>query len=35
MCRGGYVVAPGSSTPDGAYTVLDSVSPVPLPGWLV
>ncbi|KOY56338.1 bifunctional DNA primase/polymerase [Streptomyces sp. XY332] len=31
---GGYVVAPGSSTPDGAYTVIDSISPVPLPGWL-
>ncbi|WP_405530360.1 bifunctional DNA primase/polymerase [Streptomyces avidinii] len=31
---GGYVVAPGSSTPDGAYTVLDSISPIPLPGWL-
>ncbi|GGR85827.1 hypothetical protein Snoj_44270 [Streptomyces nojiriensis] len=31
---GGYVVAPGSSTPDGAYTVLDSISPTPLPGWL-
>ncbi|GGR86863.1 hypothetical protein Snoj_66480 [Streptomyces nojiriensis] len=31
---GGYVVAPGSSTPDGSYTVLDSISPIPLPGWL-
>ncbi|MCX4800609.1 bifunctional DNA primase/polymerase [Streptomyces sp. NBC_01214] len=31
---GGYVVAPGSSTPDGAYTVLDSTSPAPLPEWL-
>ncbi|MEU8622043.1 bifunctional DNA primase/polymerase [Streptomyces sp. NPDC048623] len=31
---GGYVVAPGSHTPDGAYTVLDSIAPIPLPGWL-
>ncbi|MFE5295411.1 bifunctional DNA primase/polymerase [Streptomyces sp. NPDC056632] len=31
---GGYVVAPGSHTPDGAYTVLDSISPIPLPAWL-
>ncbi|MFF6949336.1 bifunctional DNA primase/polymerase [Streptomyces iakyrus] len=31
---GGYVVAPGSTTPDGAYTVLDDRPPVPLPGWL-
>ncbi|MFE2552237.1 bifunctional DNA primase/polymerase [Streptomyces sp. NPDC059355] len=31
---GGYVVAPGSSTPDGAYTVLGDISPIPLPGWL-
>ncbi|MFD9079244.1 bifunctional DNA primase/polymerase [Streptomyces erythrochromogenes] len=31
---GGYVVAPGSSTPYGTYTVMDSISPVPLPGWL-
>lgn len=31
---GGYVVAPGSSTPDGAYTVIDSISPIPLPGWV-
>ncbi|WP_405425069.1 bifunctional DNA primase/polymerase [Streptomyces erythrochromogenes] len=31
---GGYVVAPGSHTPDGAYTVMDSISPIPLPGWL-
>ncbi|MFE7549949.1 bifunctional DNA primase/polymerase [Streptomyces gardneri] len=31
---GGYVVAPGSHTPDGSYTVLDSRPPVPLPGWL-
>ncbi|MFE5674027.1 bifunctional DNA primase/polymerase [Streptomyces erythrochromogenes] len=32
---GGYVVAPGSSTPDGAYTVIDSITPTPLPGWLL
>lgn len=31
---GGYVVAAGSTTPDGAYTVLDDRSPVPLPAWL-
>ncbi|MFD5322924.1 bifunctional DNA primase/polymerase [Streptomyces sp. NPDC127092] len=31
---GGYVVAPGSHTPDGAYTVLDSIAPAPLPVWL-
>ncbi|MFE9287419.1 bifunctional DNA primase/polymerase [Streptomyces olivaceus] len=31
---GGYVVAPGSTTPDGAYTVLDDHDPVPLPAWL-
>ncbi|MEU6902301.1 bifunctional DNA primase/polymerase [Streptomyces virginiae] len=31
---GGYVVAPGSSTPDGAYEILDSRPPVPLPDWL-
>lgn len=31
---GGYVVAPGSATPDGAYTVLDDTAPVPLPVWL-
>ncbi|MDQ0386849.1 hypothetical protein J2S54_003669 [Streptomyces sp. DSM 42143] len=31
---GGYVVAPGSTTPDGAYTVLDDRDPVPLPAWL-
>ncbi|MFE6589709.1 bifunctional DNA primase/polymerase [Streptomyces sp. NPDC057781] len=31
---GGYVVAPGSTTPDGPYTVLDDRDPVPLPGWL-
>ncbi|MFC8289816.1 bifunctional DNA primase/polymerase [Streptomyces sp. NPDC057242] len=32
---GGYVVAPGSSTADGAYEVLDSRPPAPLPGWLL
>ncbi|MFJ3510541.1 bifunctional DNA primase/polymerase [Streptomyces luteogriseus] len=31
---GGYVVAPGSTTPDGAYEVADDVSVAPLPGWL-
>lgn len=31
---GGYVVAPGSTTPTGAYTVTDDRDPVPLPGWL-
>ncbi|MFI2734020.1 bifunctional DNA primase/polymerase [Streptomyces sp. NPDC018711] len=31
---GGYVVAPGSRTPDGAYEILDDRPPVPLPGWL-
>ncbi|BAU84717.1 N-superfamily bifunctional DNA primase/polymerase [Streptomyces laurentii] len=31
---GGYVVAPGSLTPAGAYTVLDNRAPVPLPAWL-
>ncbi|MFF8609997.1 bifunctional DNA primase/polymerase [Streptomyces sp. NPDC015346] len=31
---GGYVVAPGSLTPAGAYTVLDNQAPVPLPEWL-
>ncbi|MFF5424420.1 MULTISPECIES: bifunctional DNA primase/polymerase [unclassified Streptomyces] len=32
---GGYVVAPGSVTPSGAYTVLDDVPVLPLPGWLL
>ncbi|MEU8760917.1 bifunctional DNA primase/polymerase [Streptomyces sp. NPDC048659] len=32
---GGYVVAPGSTTPDGTYTLLDSRPPAPLPGWLL
>ncbi|MFD6548474.1 bifunctional DNA primase/polymerase [Streptomyces sp. NPDC058398] len=31
---GGYVVAPGSVTPHGAYTVLDDREPAPLPDWL-
>ncbi|KOV98176.1 MULTISPECIES: bifunctional DNA primase/polymerase [unclassified Streptomyces] len=31
---GGYVVAAGSITPGGPYTVLDSRAPAPLPGWL-
>ncbi len=32
---GGYVVAPGSVTPGGAYTVLDDAPVLPLPGWLL
>ncbi|MCX5225842.1 bifunctional DNA primase/polymerase [Streptomyces sp. NBC_00233] len=32
---GGYVVAPGSVTPAGAYTVLDDVPILPLPSWLL
>ncbi|MGW6015302.1 bifunctional DNA primase/polymerase [Streptomyces sp. NPDC055210] len=31
---GGYVVAAGSTTPDGAYEVLDGRGPAPLPAWL-
>lgn len=31
---GGYVVAPGSTTPDGTYTVLDDRPPAVLPTWL-
>jgi hypothetical protein len=31
---GGYVVAAGSITPDGPYTVIDNRAPVPLPDWL-
>ncbi|MEU2399121.1 bifunctional DNA primase/polymerase [Streptomyces pseudogriseolus] len=31
---GGYVVAPGSTTPDGAYEVTDDAPVAPLPGWL-
>ncbi|MFD0153445.1 bifunctional DNA primase/polymerase [Streptomyces sp. NPDC055721] len=32
---GGYVVAPGSHTPDGPYTALDSRPPAPLPAWIL
>ncbi|WP_236243861.1 bifunctional DNA primase/polymerase [Streptomyces sp. CC210A] len=32
---GGYVVAPGSTTPHGTYTVLDDVPAAELPGWLL
>ncbi|MFI8792259.1 bifunctional DNA primase/polymerase [Streptomyces sp. NPDC055105] len=31
---GGYVVAPGSTTPNGAYTVTDDRPPAALPNWL-
>ncbi|MER5882582.1 bifunctional DNA primase/polymerase [Streptomyces sp. NPDC001941] len=31
---GGYVVAPDSTTPTGAYTLTDPTPPVPLPAWL-
>ncbi|MFG3195458.1 bifunctional DNA primase/polymerase [Streptomyces sp. NPDC048208] len=31
---GGYVVAPGSTTADGAYEVMDEAPVAPLPGWL-
>ncbi|WP_328735697.1 bifunctional DNA primase/polymerase [Streptomyces bobili] len=31
---GGYVVAPGSTTPEGPYTVVDDREPAPLPDWL-
>ncbi|AMW11978.1 DNA primase [Streptomyces qaidamensis] len=31
---GGYVVAPGSLTPTGAYAVLNDAPPAPLPDWL-
>ncbi|WP_432248868.1 bifunctional DNA primase/polymerase [Streptomyces sanyensis] len=31
---GGYVVAPGSLTPQGSYTVLDDCPPAMLPDWL-
>ncbi|MGV9389891.1 bifunctional DNA primase/polymerase [Streptomyces olivaceus] len=31
---GGYVVAPGSTTTDGAYEVTDDAPVAPLPGWL-
>ncbi|MFF8947997.1 bifunctional DNA primase/polymerase [Streptomyces sp. NPDC014940] len=32
---GGYVVAPGSATPDGVYEVTDDAPVAPLPAWLV
>ncbi|WP_216210598.1 bifunctional DNA primase/polymerase [Amycolatopsis aidingensis] len=32
---GGYVVAPGSVTPDGGYELFDDRDPAELPGWLV
>jgi hypothetical protein len=32
---GGYVVAPGSTTPDGLYEVIADREPVELPAWLV
>lgn len=32
---GGYVVAPGSVTAQGAYELIDDTDPVELPGWLV
>jgi hypothetical protein len=32
---GGYVVAPGSTTPQGAYELICDVDPPVLPGWLV
>ncbi|MFJ9260476.1 bifunctional DNA primase/polymerase [Streptomyces bacillaris] len=32
--HGGYVVAPGSTLPNGAYEVVDPTEPVPLPEWL-
>ena len=31
---GGYVVAPGSFTPTGAYAVVNDMPPAPLPEWL-
>ncbi|MEU9185396.1 bifunctional DNA primase/polymerase [Streptomyces sp. NPDC048484] len=31
---GGYVVAPGSTTPDGTYEILDDAPVAPLPAWL-
>ncbi|MCX4905575.1 bifunctional DNA primase/polymerase [Streptomyces sp. NBC_00878] len=31
---GGYVVAPGSATPDGTYEVADDAPVAPLPAWL-
>ncbi|GBQ04144.1 DNA primase [Streptomyces spongiicola] len=32
--RGGYIVAPGSTTPAGTYTVENDRPPAPLPEWL-
>lgn len=32
--HGGYVVAPGSTLPHGAYEVVDTTDPAPLPEWL-
>ncbi|NUK08625.1 bifunctional DNA primase/polymerase [Streptomyces lunaelactis] len=32
---GGQVVAPGSTTPSGAYEVIDSAPVIPLPAWLL
>jgi hypothetical protein len=32
--HGGYVVGPGSTTPAGAYTIVDERPPVVLPAWL-
>jgi hypothetical protein len=32
--HGGYVVAPGSHTPDGAYRVAEDLAVAELPGWL-
>ena len=32
---GGYVAAPGSRRPDGAYELVDDTDPPELPGWLV
>ncbi|WP_238431562.1 bifunctional DNA primase/polymerase [Streptomyces cavernae] len=31
---GGYVVAPGSTTPDGVYEITDNAPVTPLPAWL-
>jgi hypothetical protein len=31
---GGYIVAPGSLTPTGAYAVVNDMQPAPLPEWL-
>lgn len=33
--HGGYVVAPGSTTPDGGYELAVDTDPATLPGWLV